>query len=132
MHFHCFLSSNITHYNNTHDCTVLFFHRPITSEAAPNVPTPHTRPPPSTTSVDIPGMITAEQTTMLRNLDRRVQSLEYQMKTVQQAVLKQASSSGGSNRQNTGSRVWNALTFAGWLMVPLVVVFMFHYHKTTH
>ena len=66
---------------------------------------------------------------MLQNLDRRVQSLEQQMRSVKQAVLQQ-NSRGTPGRRGYG--VWHALTFAGWLMVPLVVVFMFHYRKTTH
>ena len=67
----------------------------------------------------------------IRNLDRRLQSLEQQMRTVRQAVLQQRNNRG-SGSQNQGSRVWYVLTFAGWVMVPLVVVFMFHYRKTAH
>ena len=66
---------------------------------------------------------------MLQNLDRRVQSLEQQMRSVKQVVLQQ-NSWGTPERRGYG--VWNALTFAGWLMVPLIVVFMFHYRKTAH
>ena len=65
----------------------------------------------------------------LESLGRRVQSLEQQMQTLRQAVIQQ---SGPSSSGRQGYSVWNALTFAGWLMVPLVVVFMFHYRKTSH
>ena len=84
------------------------------------VPTP--RPEPFATST----VSVAE----LQGLERRLGSLESQVKGLRRAVLQQAGGGGGGGRRSEGSRVWYALTFAGWLMVPLVVVFMFHYRKT--
>ena len=66
----------------------------------------------------------------LQAVEQRLQSLESQVKGLQRVVVQQAGGGGGGRRRNEGSRVWYALTFAGWLMVPLVVVFMFHYRKT--
>ena len=69
----------------------------------------------------------SEQREVLRGFERRLQGLEVQVRGLQQAVLQ---GGGGARRRGEGSRVWYALTFTGWLMVPLVVVFMFHYRKT--
>ena len=65
----------------------------------------------------------------LQDLERRLQSLEQQVHTLRQAVMQQG---GRGNTSNQGFGVWPALTFATWLLVPLVVVFMAHYKKLSH
>ena len=84
----------------------------------------HPRPEPPSTPAD---NVTVGD---LQSCERRLQSLESQVKYLQRAVLQGGAGGGGGGRRGEGSRVWYVLTFAGWLMVPLVVVFMFHYRKT--
>ena len=65
----------------------------------------------------------------LQDLERRVHSLEQQVHTLRQAVMQQG---GRGSAPHQGFGVWPALTFAAWLLVPLVVVFMAHYKKLSH
>ena len=88
---------------------------------------PSAAPNPSQSEVAGGAAAAVDRETLL-NLEWRLQTVEQKVRGLQQAMLQQAA--GGGARRNEGSRVWYALTFAGWLMVPLVVVFMFHYRKT--
>ena len=101
----------------------ILFCRLHTSEAA-QVPVSDTRAPPE--GLGPPGGV---ERVITQNLERRVHNLEQQMTSLRQVVMQKGSHAGPASQ---GHSVWSALTFAGWLMVPLVVVFMYHYRKTAH
>ena len=77
------------------------------------------------TPSDAAAMQSAEQAELL-DLHRRVSNLEQQVQRLTETVVRRDSSSASAAR---GNSFWYALTFAGWVMVPLVVVYMFHYRK---
>lgn len=57
-------------------------------------------------------------------LEARVRSLEQRMDRLTEAVVRR---DGAEQRKGNG--FWTVLTFAGWIMVPLVVVYLYHYRK---
>ena len=60
-------------------------------------------------------------------LERRVKSLEQRVDRLTDTVIRR--DSGGSLRQGNNG-FWYVMTFAGWMMVPLIVAFMYHYKKS--
>ena len=65
----------------------------------------------------------------LVDLERRVRTLEHQVQRLTNTVVSSRPSiaSAGSNR---GNNFWYVVTFTGWMMVPLIVVFMYHLKKS--
>ena len=63
----------------------------------------------------------------IADLERRVKSLEQKVQKVTEAVVRRDNTLSDSRQ---GSRFWYVLTLAGWMMVPLIVTFMYHYRKT--
>lgn len=58
-------------------------------------------------------------------LERRVKSLEQRVDRLTETVIRR--DGGATLRQGNG--FWYVMTFAGWMMVPLIVAFMYHYRK---
>ena len=63
--------------------------------------------------------------TNVSGLERRVKSLEQRVDRLTEIAIHR--DSGGSPRQGNG--FWYVMTFAGWMMVPLIVAFMYQYRK---
>ena len=65
----------------------------------------------------------------LVDLERRVRTLEHQVQRLTNTLVssRPGTASAGSNR---GNNFWNVVTFTGWVMVPLIVVFMYHFKKS--
>lgn len=61
------------------------------------------------------------------SVDQRLLELEMRVQSLENEVARVAVGSGGS--RNGPNRFWYVLTFAGWMMVPLIVVYVFHYKK---
>ena len=61
------------------------------------------------------------------DFERRVRTLEQQVQRLTETIVRR---DGASNPRQGGNGFWYVLTFAGWMMVPLVVAFMYHYKKT--
>ena len=63
----------------------------------------------------------------LTELERRVRTLEHQVQRLTNTVVNSRSVTQSSSQ---GNGFWYVLTFTGWMMVPLVVVFMYHFKKS--
>ena len=62
------------------------------------------------------------------DLERRVRTLEHQVQRLTNTIVNSRASGAQSSQQGNG--FWYVLTFTGWMMVPLVVVFMYHLKKS--
>ena len=59
----------------------------------------------------------------VKAIAERVTSLEARVCSLETNVDRRGSGPG---------RFWYILTFASWMMVPLVVVYLFHFRKNSH
>ena len=65
----------------------------------------------------------------LVDLERRVRTLEHQVQRLTNTVVNSRPATQ-SSASSQGNGFWYVLTFTGWMMVPLVVVFMYHFKKS--
>ena len=66
---------------------------------------------------------------VLVDLERRVRTLEHQVQRLTNTVVSSRSSTA-SAASSRGSNFWYVVTFTGWMMVPLIVVFMYRFKKS--
>ena len=65
------------------------------------------------------------------DLERRVRTLEHQVQRLTNSVVNsRPAAAAQSSASNQGNGFWYVLTFTGWMMVPLVAVFMYHFKKS--
>ena len=83
-------------------------------------------PSSSTEPAPVPSLNPVPHPTEPTGLERRVRSLEERVDRLTEVVVHR-----GASAPAQGNRFWYALTLAGWVMVPLIVVYMFHYKKTS-
>ncbi len=81
------------------------------------------QPPPQPQPLPAPSSKPAAANTA--ELEGRVRVLEQRVDRLTDAALRR-----DSTRQQKGNGFWNVVTFAGWIMVPLIVVYLYHYRKS--
>ena len=62
----------------------------------------------------------------IADLDKRVKTLEQQVQRLKDIAVNRG---GPSGQVKQGNNFWYVLTFAGWMMVPLIVVYMYRYRR---
>lgn len=65
------------------------------------------------------------------DIERRLRTLENKVQRLTETVLNHQDNlrRAGSNDDSGGNGFWYVMTFAGWMMVPLIVVFMYRFKK---
>ncbi len=58
-------------------------------------------------------------------LEARVRLLEQRVDRLTEAVVRT-----DTMGQQKGNGFWTVVTFAGWIMVPLIVVYLYHFRKS--
>ena len=66
-----------------------------------------------------------QESPALTDLDRRVRSLEQQVQRLRDVAVNRSVPGETKQRNN----VWYVLTFAGWMMIPLIVMYMNRYRR---
>ena len=61
------------------------------------------------------------------DLERRVTTLETKLERLTETFLSSQQNPRGATSPTGGSRFWYVVTFAGWMMVPLIVVCMYQF-----
>lgn len=60
------------------------------------------------------------------DLNQRVRTLEQQVQRLRDVAVTRG---GSVHSAKDGNRFWYVVTFAGWMMVPLIMAFMYRYRK---
>ena len=62
----------------------------------------------------------------IADLDKRVRTLEQQVQRLKDIAVNRG---GPAGQAKQGNNFWYVLTFAGWMMIPLIVVYMYRYRR---